>query len=269
MIAARNLELIIISNDPVEVKTWDDAGVDYIFIDIERIGKHERQGGKDTVISNHELSDISRVKDIVTRGEVLVRLNPLHAGTANEVDESIDRGADILMLPMFESAHELSSFVDIVGGRARVYPLIETRLALETIDEVAQVDGVEGFHFGLNDLHLQYGKQFMFEMFAVGDFLRGPEVLLERSLRVGIGGVSAIGYGDLPAELILQEHCRLGSTRAILSRQFKSVVAAGSRPPSDYVQALKKFYASCAGRNIVESRETFMKKIAQIAARNR
>lgn len=36
----------------------------------------------------------------------------------------------------------------------------------------------------------------------------------------GFGGISRIGSGDLPAEDILTEHYRLGSTTAILSRSF-------------------------------------------------
>ncbi len=36
----------------------------------------------------------------------------------------------------------------------------------------------------------------------------------------GFGGIAAIGKGELPAERIITEHYRLGSTRVILSRSF-------------------------------------------------
>ena len=36
----------------------------------------------------------------------------------------------------------------------------------------------------------------------------------------GFGGIARLGEGDLPAEKVIIEHYRLGSTRAILSRSF-------------------------------------------------
>ena len=36
----------------------------------------------------------------------------------------------------------------------------------------------------------------------------------------GIGGIARVGEGMLPAELLLAEHVRLGSTGAIISRTF-------------------------------------------------
>ena len=39
-------------------------------------------------------------------------------------------------------------------------------------------------------------------------------------LPVGFGGIAKLGDGLLPAEKVIMEHYRLGSTRAILSRTF-------------------------------------------------
>ena len=36
----------------------------------------------------------------------------------------------------------------------------------------------------------------------------------------GFGGIAALGKGDLPAEKIIIEHYRMGSTSVILSRSF-------------------------------------------------
>ena len=44
------LKLMYITNDPAVAKIAADAGVDRIFIDMEVLGKAERQGGMDTVI---------------------------------------------------------------------------------------------------------------------------------------------------------------------------------------------------------------------------
>ena len=43
------LKLMYITNDPTVAKIAADAGVDRIFIDMEVLGKAERQGDMDTV----------------------------------------------------------------------------------------------------------------------------------------------------------------------------------------------------------------------------
>ena len=39
----------------------------------------------------------------------------------------------------------------------------------------------------------------------------------------GFGGIASLGKGIIPAEMIIKEHYRLGSTCAILSRSFCNV----------------------------------------------
>ena len=41
-----------------------------------------------------------------------------------------------------------------------------------------------------------------------------------KGIPYGFGGVARLGMGLLPAEKVIMEHYRLGSTRAILSRAF-------------------------------------------------
>ena len=45
------LKLMYITNQPKIAKIADENGVDRIFVDLEKIGKQERQGGMDTVQS--------------------------------------------------------------------------------------------------------------------------------------------------------------------------------------------------------------------------
>ena len=70
-----------ITNRPGVAKIAESAGVDRIFIDLEYIGKSDRQGGMDTVQSQHTLEDIKRVSEVITKSEVLVRVNPIHDKT--------------------------------------------------------------------------------------------------------------------------------------------------------------------------------------------
>jgi len=221
MEAVLSIDLMLIANKPSEVDLWDKAGVDFIFIDLEIFGKESRQGHLNTVISKHEVDDVTEVKPYVTKGRLLVRINPLNSGTFQEVDDVISRGAEVIMLPMFRSASDVELLIDYVNGRCEVYPLIETPEALNDIDRLATIQGVSGYHIGLNDLHLAYGMSFMFEVMLTERFKYATEVLRAQHKIIGIGGVAKLGDGYLPAEMILKEYARHGASRTILSRSFK------------------------------------------------
>ncbi|GKW49731.1 aldolase/citrate lyase family protein [Halomonas sp. NCCP-2165] len=208
---------LYITRSPEVARAAEQAGVTRIFVDLEIHGKVDRQGHLNTVISRHSINDVARVKAALTSAELLVRLNPLHEGTEKEVDEAIKAGADIIMQPMFHSAEEVLEFGRCIDGRVRFMPLVETGSALDQIGSIAALYCVDELHIGLNDLHLDLGLQFMFEPVASG--------LIEQSLRnvekpCGFGGIARIGQGDVPGELVMAEHVRLGSSGVILSRAF-------------------------------------------------
>ena len=60
----------------------------------------------------------------------------------------------------------------------------------------------------------------MFELLCDGTVERLCHIFKERGYKYGFGGVARVGMGMLPAEHIIAEHYRLGSTAAILSRGF-------------------------------------------------
>lgn len=51
------LKLMYITNDPKVAKIAEANGVDRIFVDMEYIGKDERQGGMNTVQNHHTPAD--------------------------------------------------------------------------------------------------------------------------------------------------------------------------------------------------------------------
>ena len=59
----------------------DRAGVDRIGIDLETLGKAERQRGLGTLVSTHRMEDLASMRRAVTRGERFGRVNPLHDGS--------------------------------------------------------------------------------------------------------------------------------------------------------------------------------------------
>lgn len=221
-----NIKLMYVTNNPQVASIAQEVGVDRIFVDMEYIGKDIRQGGMDTVQSHHTFEDIKNVKAIIKDAELLVRCNPIHDATEDycsskeEIDEIVKCGADIIMLPFFKTAEEVKTFVELVDGRARTMPLIETREAAECIDEILEIDGIDELYIGLNDLHLSYGLTFMFQLLADGTVDRLTSKIKAKGIPYGFGGIARIGDGMLPAENILMEHYRLGSTSVILSRSF-------------------------------------------------
>jgi len=247
-----NLNLLFITNKPELAIFAINNGVTRIFVDLEIIGKVERQGHLNTVISRHSFEDISLLRPLLPDGALLVRLNPVNPNTEIEVDDAIERGADVLMLPMFRGADEVRRFCKAVNSRAKVCLLVETVDAMENLAECAGVPGVDEVHIGLNDLHLEMGCRFMFEPLVSGHVERMTETLKKAGIPFGIGGLARVGEGMLPAEMLLSEHARLGSTCAILSRTFHR--QAGSVEEiqaqmnfADEVQKLRMAYqASCA-----------------------
>ncbi len=214
------LELIQITNDPAFARRCDALGGIRLFVDLERMGKAERQAGRDTFISAHAIDDVARIKQVLKQSRLMVRVNPVHAGTQNEVDAVLAGGADLLMLPMFTRASELRDFAALVGGRAPIVPLLETAAALACLDEWIATPGLEEVFVGLNDLHLSLGHRFMFEPLALGLVDQVAAAAQRQGLRFGFGGIARVDEGLLPGRDVLGEHLRLGSTSVILSRTF-------------------------------------------------
>ena len=250
------LNLMYITNRPEIAQIAETAGVDRIFIDLEYIGKDERQGGMDTVQSRHTLDDVKRVSDAITTAELLVRVNPIHEATADycsseeEIDIAIKNGADILMLPFFKTLAEAKRFISTVDKRAKTMLLIETPEAVEIIDDILRLDGVDCIHIGLNDLSLGYGKSFMFELLSDGTVERLCAKIREKGIPYGFGGIASLGKGMIPAEMIIKEHYRLGSTCAILSRSFCNVnkithMGVISSTFVNGIRELREFEAEC------------------------
>jgi hypothetical protein len=214
------LKLMYITNQEEIAKIAENCGVDWIFIDLEINGKDERQGHLDTVISRHSIDDVKKIKKVLTNSQLLVRVNPIYEGSQKEINRVIKDGANIVMLPYFKTKEEVELFVNYVDGRAKVCLLCETSEAVENIDSILTVQGIDCIHIGLNDLHLSYNMRFMFEPLANGTVEMLCKKFETKGILYGFGGIARLRKGTLPAENILTEHYRLGSSLAILSRSF-------------------------------------------------
>lgn len=214
------LKLFYITKDPAVARIAQAAGVDRIFVDMEYIGKAQRQGGMDTVQNHHTVEDVARLRPVLDQAELLVRVNPVHPGSKDEIDRVIAAGADVIMLPMWQSVEEVQQFIRWVDGRAKTLLLLENQAAVDCLDRVVALPGVDEIHIGLNDLSISQGKKSLFQPLADGTVDAVCAKIKAAGIPFGFGGFGRLGGGTLPAAYIVAEHYRLGSSMSILSRAF-------------------------------------------------
>ena len=73
-----SIKLMYITNKPEIAQIAESSGVDRIFVDMEYIGKGERQGGLDSVKNHHTVEDVRVIKQAVESAEEMVRINQMH-----------------------------------------------------------------------------------------------------------------------------------------------------------------------------------------------
>ena len=223
------LKLMYITNRPDVALIAEKNGVDRIFVDMEYIGKDQRQGKMDSVKNHHTVEDVKRIRNVISKSELLVRVNQIHeaseeyCSTEDEIDSVIAAGADIVMLPFFKTLAEVQRFLKAVDGRCRTMLLLETPKAVELLDAILATKGIDEIHIGINDLSIGYGKQFMFELLTDGTVEQLCRRMQVAGIFYGFGGIASLGRGLVPAEMIIKEHYWLGSRMAILSRSFCNV----------------------------------------------
>ena len=125
------------------------------------------------------------------------------------------------MLPYFKTKEEVEKFINLINQRVKTCLLVETMEAVNRIDEILEVDGIDYIHIGLNDIHIQRQTHFMFEFLADGYIDMLADKIKQKNIPFGFGGVAYMKSDLLPlAKDIIAEHYRLGSTGVILSRSF-------------------------------------------------
>ena len=254
------MRTILITNDPAIAADAQKAGVTRIMVDLESHGKKERQAVRNTFISTHRKEDMANIRDVLTTSEFMVRINAMHSDSEQDIDDAVREGADIIMLPMITRMVQFDDFIRYLNGRAQALPLVETAYSMAHIAKIAAHPAVKDVFIGLNDLHLSLGLDFLFEPLALGlvDWMAAN--IREQGKPFGFGGMAMLGSGELPAELILAEHARLGSSCVILSSRFCKDIditnAIGRRDRlSRALENIQVTYTKFSTRS-VEQRET-------------
>ncbi len=251
-----SLELMYITNKPAVALIAEKYGVQRIWIDLETLGKKERQKNINSVKSHHTIHDVEVISNMLLKSKLMVRINPWNHNSIDEIEKVIYAGADRIMLPMWRTAEEASLFLSAVNNRVPTTLLLETKEAVECLDDVLKNPLLDEIHIGLNDLHLSYGLTFMFELLTNGIVEMLCSKMKSAGVPYGFGGIARIGEGLLPSEKVIMEHYRLGSTRAILSRSFCNT------DEIDDISEIEKIFAE----NIAKLRS--FEKVAENAGRH-
>jgi citrate lyase beta subunit len=217
----KTFQLTLLTSDTRLAREADRAGVTRIGVDLESLGKAERQAGHDTRLSKHGWTDLQAICAVLDRANAFVRINPLHEGTRAEIETALSIGAGVIMLPYFSTSEQVETFVDLVGGRARTIALVETVASLFRLREILDRSAIDEIMIGLNDLRLE-AKLSPFEILT-SPILDAVAAEVRRSgTPLSIGGVARLGDLSRPfcPELVLAQYARLGSTGSWLSRSF-------------------------------------------------
>ena len=68
------LKLMYITNQPEIAAIAEEYSVDRIFVDLETLGKEERQAGMNTVKSRHSREDVSAIRQVIRKARTSVVL---------------------------------------------------------------------------------------------------------------------------------------------------------------------------------------------------
>ena len=219
---APHVTLSLWTSDVTLAADADAAGVDRIGVDLESRGKASRQAGRGTWMSSHVEGDLSALQSVLRSARLFVRVDPLGAGTVEQVERVLERGAQVVMVPMVEEPAALRDFAAVVAGRAHLVALVETATGVDRIRELAAVPGLDELHLGLNDLSLSLGLANRFAVLAHDVSTAVATAARAAGIPFGVGHIGCAHDDRLPvpADLVYAQLPRLGATATLLGRSF-------------------------------------------------
>ncbi|ELS00690.1 HpcH/HpaI aldolase/citrate lyase family protein [Xenococcus sp. PCC 7305] len=216
-----NFDLTLWTNDPQLASRAEKGGVSRIGLDLETLGKEKRQAGMNTWISCHHLSQLPVIKKKLSRAKLFARCNPLGNHSHKEVETLLAAGTEIIMLPNFKTAKEVSSMLDLINGRAQLIPLVERSEAVYNLEDIVKLN-IEEIHIGLNDLSIDLQEKNRLALLSKPIMDQISNIVITAKLKLGIGGVARANDESLPvpSNLIYARLAQLKATGALISRSF-------------------------------------------------
>lgn len=216
------MNYLIITNDTFKAAVAIKSGVRFVFIDMETLGKEERQKDRGAVFNCHTLQDVERICSLLPRENIMVRVNPIHENSENEINDVCLHRPGYVMLPYFKKINEVETAYKLLPRDTKLYLLFETIDSLELIPQIVASGMVSKIHLGLNDLAIEMGYKCIFKVLFDVRFLKAIDHLNKLGVNFGIGGVGKIGIHEIPAEMLITQFQKLGADSVILSRAFNS-----------------------------------------------
>ena len=212
----RPFELFLFSTDTPTIQQSLAAGVRGIVVDWERVGKRHRQAGADTQIGEDTADDLQRVRR-ETFAYTICRIDNTPELLGAQIEDAIAIGADELLVPMVRSAAEVAAVLDRVDGRCGVGILVETRTALDELEEIAALP-LSRVYVGLNDLAIDRRRSNIFESLVDGTV---DEIRAYCTMPFGLAGLTVVdGGAPIPCPLLVGELARLGCSFSFLRRSY-------------------------------------------------
>lgn len=209
------------TKNPTLASWASSCGVSRIGVDLESIGKKERQPSSFR-ISSHTIQDLSLIKNYIKPSQLFCRINPINKLSQSEIEAVISVGVKHIMLPMFNSIEEVNLCENFINRRANLIPLIETEKSCKIVKEISKTKTIKEVHVGLNDLHLSLKLENFYDVFDCDIFRRLMSDLSSYDLRFGLGGIAK--YHDealaLPSRENYKKYHETGASGAIISRSL-------------------------------------------------
>lgn len=209
-------EFLLFHRDLETSVSYLQNGVGGLIIDLETVGKVDRQLGFDTQINDHSINDIAVIR-AQSDGHLLCRLSSPIA-PVNEINAVIDAGANELIVPMITSLDQAERIVNLNKGRAKLTLMVETKDAVKVTRELSELS-IDRVYVGLNDLRISRKTPSIFSPMLDG--------LLEeirtsvKGVEFGFGGLTLPSKGaPIGSKHLFNEMARLGSDFTFLRRSF-------------------------------------------------
>ena len=212
----RNIDLFVFYTKTQDTKKILNNGADGVIIDWEMKNKSLRQALFDTQINMHSINDLKDMR-AETNSKIICRINRFSEIDDQEIEESINKGTDELLLPMVQTAREVEIILKKINGRCPLGILLETDESIKRAKDLSTLP-LSRVYIGLNDLAIDRRYGSIFEPVFNGVI---QEIRPLFKTDFGFGGLTMPSLGSpVPCRILLNEIKKHNCTFAFLRRSF-------------------------------------------------
>jgi len=222
------MDLIYITDKPEEVEIACEAGISFIMIDLEHIGKAKRQPNMNTRISNHSFSSLAAIQKIIgtCQSSLIVRCNSLDVISRSEIRDINNSDAEFIMVPMIRSETDIKQAYSLLGRSKKLIFLLETATSYVYRDNImSELKESDICYLGLNDMSIEFNLRHMMDLYKyeiVKDF---ASTFNKWGIRFGVGGIGIPKKEyTLSVNDIISYQKGYNSTLSILTRDWSNII---------------------------------------------